>query len=435
MNAREAAYLSLVRCEGGSKYSNIEIDSAIKKYKLTDNERSLFTVLVYGVIERKISLDYFLGKFSSRPIEKIESNVMQLLRIGTYQIIYLDRVPDSAACNETVELAKKYTHKGTSGFVNGILRSITRGKDNLPYPQKDTAEYYSVFYSCPMWLIDMWREQYGDEKCRVLLEGMNRNPKITLRVNTLKITRDELVNRLLADGIEAEPTALSPFGITLLSPTPISEIKPLVDGLCFVQDEASQLCVSALGICHGETVIDACACPGGKSFSAAMCMENSGQILSFDLHESKLSLIRSGAEKLGIDIITARVQDGSSRCDELVGKADRVLCDVPCSGLGVIAKKPDLRYKSPDDIKKLPEIQYSILKNCSSYVKSGGILIYSTCTVNMKENDEVVDKFISENNDFEPCSDGMPFDEPKYTFFSGEHGTDGFFIAKFRKKK
>ncbi len=426
MDAREAAYLSLVRCENSGKYSNLEVDAAIKKHGLEGAERALFTSLVYGVIEKKITLDYYISALSSRPLDKLEGGVKVILRLGIYQILYLDRIPDSAACNESVNLAKKHTHKGTSGFVNAILRSAVRQKEALPMPKKGTDSYLSVKYSCPTWLCEMWRCQYGEEKLIAALEGINRSAVLTLRVNTLKITRDELISRLSARGIDCHKTEISPFGVKITSPTPISELSEIEDGLAFVQDESSQMCVMALAPRQGETIIDCCACPGGKSFSSAICMENIGKVMSFDLHESKLSLISKGAKRLGIDIISPSVQNGEERNTELVGIADRVLCDVPCSGLGVIAKKPDLRHKGRDEITRLPQIQLSILKNSSAYVRQGGTLVYSTCTVNKDENENIVRAFIREHPEFS-------LDLEK-TVFPGESGADGFYFARLQRK-
>ena len=433
MNVREAAFLSLLRCSADGKYSNLEVDSAIKKYGFAGNDRAFFTALVYGTIEKRITIDYILGKFLSKPIEKIEDRLLEILRLGVYQIIFLDKIPDSAACNESVELAKFHTHKGTSGFVNGVLRNVSRGKNSIEYPEKGTDEYYSVKYSCPIWLCSMWREMYGDEKCEEILEGTNINPHITLRVNTLKISREELAQRLAERGISAAYTSLSPNGLILEEFVPISDITEIGEGLCFVQDETSQLCSSSLGAKAGEFIVDTCACPGGKSFGVAMDMKNKGEILSLDLHETKLSLIDRGAERLSIGIISTGVQNGTKKREELTNKADRVLCDVPCSGLGVIAKKPDLRHKAPHDIERLPDIQYSILENGSLYVKKGGYLLYSTCTLNKRENEEVVNRFLSEHKNFSLTNEGMPFNESMVTFFPNEHQTDGFFMAKFKR--
>lgn len=434
MKVREAAYLSLERCDKTDKFSNLELDSAIKKYGFAGADRAFFTTLVYGVIEKRITLDYVIANYSSKPIEKIEPKLMNILRLGAYQILFLDRTPDSAAVNESVELAKYHTHKGTASFVNAILRSISREKESIPMPKEGSDRYLSVKYSLPEWLITMWRDNYGSEKTEKLLYGMNRSPFITLRVNTLKTTRDELIEALTRDGIDCSPSEKCDSAITLNSNVAISELSYLHDGSCFVQDEASQLCVKAVGAKAGETVIDTCSCPGGKSFGIALEMKNEGKLTSLDLHESKLSLVVRGAEKLGIDILSTSVHNGTKPKEDLLGTADRVLCDVPCSGLGVIAKKPDLRHKSPDDISRLPEIQYKILCNGASYLKDGGTLVYSTCTLNKKENEDVVEKFLCEHPEFSPCGEGMYEGKPMMTFFPDEHGTDGFFVAKFIKK-
>ena len=429
MNVREAAFLSLERCRSGDKFANLELDSAIKKYGLDGTDRGFFTVLVYGVIERKITLDHMIGSFSSIPVEKLDPKALTLLRLGTYQIMFLSRTPDSAAVNESVELAKRYLNKGTAGFVNGVLRSIVRNKEALPYPSREESpiDYLSVYYSIPQWLCRRWTEDYGFHKAERMLEAVNVNPPITLRVNTLRTTRAELISILEEAGISATPTELSENGVRLPHGVPVSDLQALKDGLCFVQDEASQICVATLGAREGETVIDTCSCPGGKSFGAAMDMKNKGRLVSLDLHESKLSLVKSGAERLGIDIVEAAVHNGSSPREDLIGKADRVLSDVPCSGLGVIAKKPDLRYKSPDDIDRLPEVQKRILESSSKYVKTGGILVYSTCTVNKRENEDVVSAFLTAHPEFSLCEEGMR------TFFPDTDRTDGFFVAKMKK--
>ncbi len=433
MNVREAAFLSLERCEKTDKFSNIELDSAIKKHGLTGSDRAFFTTLVYGVIEKRITLDYIIGRFSSKPIEKIEPRLMTILRLGAYQILFLDRTPDSAAVNESVEIAKSHTHKGTASFVNAILRNIVRNKNSLPMPKEDSDEYYSIKYSLPSWLIKLWREDYG-QGFKGILEGINLNPPITLRVNTLKNTREELEKELEESGITSYPSKITDSALRLEENTPVSDLSVLKSGKCYVQDEASQLCVKAIGAKAGDTVIDTCSCPGGKSFGIAIEMENKGALYSFDLHESKLSLVKSGAERLGISVISASVQNGTDARAELFGKADKVLCDVPCSGLGVIAKKPDLRHKTPEDISRLPDIQYNILESSASYLKEGGTLVYSTCTLNKKENEQVVTRFLEDHPEFELSAENMPKGQGMVTLFPSE-GCDGFFIAKLIKRK
>ena len=431
-DARSAAYRSLLRWERDRKYANLEIDAAIRSFGLEGRERRFFTTLVYGVIERQITLDYYLDLLVSRPYGALEDGVRMLLRLGAYQILYLDRVPDSAAVSTSVELAKRFLHRGTEGFVNGVLRNLIRRRDLLPLPADEEA-LLSVRYACPAWLVRLWRTDYGNEKAEALLAASLRHPGLTLRVNTLKTTRNGLIARLTEEGIPCRPTALSPDGIRLDSPTTPSELTALTEGLCFIQDEASQLCVSVLGARPGETVLDLCACPGGKSFGIAMSMEDRGRLFSFDLHESKLSLVRSGAERLGIGCLTASARDGRDPDPAFFGAADRVLCDVPCSGLGVIAKKPDLRHKDPAEIAPLPEIQYRILSSGAVSVRPGGVLVYSTCTLNRRENEAVADRFLAEHPDFSPSGEGMPFGRERITLFPDEGETDGFFIARFRR--
>lgn len=437
---REAALLSLCKCADEGKYSNLELDSTIKKCGFSGADKSLYTTLLYGVIEKKITLDYYIGLLSSIEIGRIEKKVLNILRLGLYQILYLERIPDRAAVSESVELCKLHSHKGADGFVNAVLRNAIRKRDTLLPPSEaevGSAKHLSVKYSLPEWLCTLWSESYGRENAEKIMNCFSDPPYITLRTNTLKITREDLILDLGKNGIPAKSSAISQTAAILTEYTSISELRPLVNGLCFVQDEASQLCAEAVGCKSGDTVIDVCSCPGGKSFGMAMFMENSGRLISLDLHESKLSLVSGGAEKLGVTILETAAHNGSRPIEELIGKADRVLCDVPCSGLGVIAKKPDLRHKSPDDIAKLPEIQYSILDASSNYVKSGGVLVYSTCTLNPAENEQVTERFLREHSDFQPEKLGVFPDEPEIcrkTLFPFEFGTDGFYMAKFRKQ-
>lgn len=428
-SARELAFLSLLKCEKAQKFSNLEVDSTIRKHGLTGAERALYTNLVYGTIERKITLDYLIERLSSVPFASIELKVLTLLRLGAYQLLYLDRIPARAACDESVELCKLYCSRGAVGYVNAVLREITRRLDKLPLPDKDKEpyKYMSVIHSCPEWLCYMWDTMYGSDKANGILEAMNIHPYLTLRVNNLRISRDELYEELKKEGISCTPTRLSPHGIKLNMFVPIAELHWLAEGLCYVQDEASQLCVAELAPQPGELVIDTCACPGGKTFGCALTMENRGRVVAFDLHDSKLSLIKRGGQGLGLGIIETAAHNGYTAHPDFIGKADRVLCDAPCSGLGVIAKKPDLRFKKPDDIARLPEIQLRLLTASAEYVKPGGTLLYSTCTLSKAENEGVAQRFLETERGFELDGCGMR------TLFPQEHGSDGFFIAKFKR--
>ncbi|MBE6631572.1 MAG: 16S rRNA (cytosine(967)-C(5))-methyltransferase RsmB [Ruminococcaceae bacterium] len=429
MNVRELAYLSLEKCASAGRYSNIETDTVIKRNEMQDRDRALYTELVYGTLEKEINIDHVISLFSRIPVEKIEKKLLVLLRMGIYQILYLSRIPDSAACNETVELCKKYSHKGADKFVNAVLRSVVRNKDNIEYPdeKKDIYAYLSAKYSVPKWIAEKWDADYGRERTVKILETLEERPPLCLRTNTLKTSRDELFKKLMAEGYECKKTELSENGIKIYGNVSVPSLSAIEEGLAIVQDEASQLCAEAVDAKAGETVIDTCACPGGKSFSMSISMGNEGKLYSFDLHENKLSLVKNGALRLGINIIETGRADGREGKEELFGKADRVLCDVPCSGLGVIAKKPDLRHKTKEDTERLPEIQYAILNTSSAYVKKGGRLVYSTCTLNKDENEKNAERFLKEHGDFIYDSFGHK------TFFPYENGTDGFFVAVFKR--
>lgn len=439
MNVREIVFKSLLKCEKNKSYPNIEIDSAIEKYKIESQDRAFYTALVYGVIERKITLDYIISALSSRDITKIDTEILVILRMGVYQILYMGSVPDHAACFECVELCRKNNKRSASGFVNALLRETIRKKEKIEFPDKEKQPitYLSVSYSYPEWLCEMWLNDFGFEKCESILNSLNNSPDLTLRVNALKTDRNNVLDYLAQKEIKADNGLYAENAVRILQSCPISALEILQDGRVFVQDEASQICAEVLDAQKGDLVIDTCSCPGGKSFSVAINMGNSGKVYSFDLHASKLSLVQKGAKKLGIDIIEAREHDGSTSCSELVGKADRVLVDAPCSGLGVIAKKPDLRYKEKSAIERLPEIQYKILNASSAYLKSGGVLVYSTCTINRRENEEVVSRFLAEHSEFEifdfDLGNKIKSQDGMLTLYPDITKTDGFFISRFRR--
>lgn len=434
--ARELALLSLVRCEKEGRYSNIELSNTLESSPLSDADKALYTRLTYGVIEAKITLDYLLDRWSSRPTETLDSFPRNILRLGALQILRFDRVPDHAAVDESVELAKRYC-KGAAGFVNAVLRRAAREKENVSalLPRGNDAGALSVRYSFPRWLCEKFLADFGADRAETILAAFDRVPPLTLRVNTLRTTRDALLARLRGDGIEAEPTVYSPYGIRLR--IGVARLSPLAEGECFVQDEASQLCVEVLGALPGEEILDTCACPGGKSFGIAMRMENRGSLLSCDLHENKLSLVRGGAERMGITILTAAAKDGGERDPALVGRFDRILCDLPCSGLGVMAKKPELRYKKEEDLSRLPAVQLRILQNTADYLKSGGRMVFSTCTLAKEENESVLRAFLAGRPDFSlvPFTvGGIPAEDGMLTLFPDLHGTDGFFISLLQKQ-
>lgn len=424
INIRDAAFITLDRIERGKKYSNIELDSVIKKYDLSGVDKSFFTKLVYGCIERKITIDYIINLFSNKPLDKLDREVLNIIRLGVYQIMFLDRIPDNAACNESVELCKTHGFKSASGFVNAVLREVCRKKNKITYPD-EPIKFLSIKYSYQEWLCKMWNNMYGYGRTESLLAMMNMPAMISLRVNTLKISRDDLLHILNSKNINAVSSELSPFGINLLQNYAVSELQEIDGGLCFVQDIASQICISFADVKPNDIVIDMCAAPGGKSFSAAIEMQNQGKLYSFDLHNNKISLIEKGMNRLGINIITAQEKNGAIYDENLMEIADCVICDVPCSGLGVIAKKPDIRYKTYDDIIRLPEIQYEILCNASKYVKPNGKLIYSTCTLNIMENENVIKRFLDTDNTYSLADEK--------TLYPDIDNTDGFYMAKLYK--
>ena len=436
-SGRALAFRSLLRMEEEKRFSSLELDNLIKSEQPDSRERALYTELFYGVIRRKLTLDALIRAYSSKPPEKLDPPVAAALRLGLYQILYLDRIPDSAAVSESVELVKKKA-KSAASFVNAILRRACRDReaDALPLPSDDgSAESREVIYSCPAELIRSFEQDYGKERCTAILEAFTQRPPVTLRVNSLKTDRDSLLRSLKENGTDAVPNGK--YGVTVRGGA-VSGLKELKDGLCYVQNVASQKAVEALAPKPGEFLIDVCAAPGGKSIASALCMENRGRILSRDLHENKLPLIARQAEKLGIGIIVTEARDASLPDNENEGRADLVICDLPCSGYGDCAGKPETRYKPLAEAERLPEIQYRILCAASGLVRDGGTLMYSTCTLRKAENEENVLRFASSHPGFRPLDgDGVTVfpraDDPEN---GGESfACDGFFYARFQKVK
>ena len=419
-NPRSLAWSVLNKCVSVEQYSNLALDTAIRRHELSDADRGLLTALVYGVLERQLTLDHWIGVLSEKQPPDLPTR--NLLRLGLYQLAYLDRVPDHAAVNETVALAPRRSR----GFVNALLRSFIRLQKTIDPPKReeDLVAYLSVRYSFSPAICARFLEIYGEERTESLLEAFCHQPPVTVRVNTLRTHRDALMASFREAGAMASPTAESPFGI-LTSGMPVTALPGFEEGLFFVQDEASQLCVEALDAKEGMTLIDVCACPGSKSFGAAMDMNNTGRVFSCDLHANKLSLVTGGAERLGIGIIQTLARDGGAFEPAWEGMADRVLCDVPCSGFGVFAKKPELRYKDPKQSQRLPEVQRRILEASCRYVREGGLLVYSTCTLLPEENEENVEVFLRDHEEFSLVR--------QRTLSPDVDGTDGFYFAVLQK--
>ena len=429
---RRLALTPLNNIHASGQYSNIAVDKTLENSVMSPADRGLFTAIVMGVVERRLTLDYYIDKLADSP-ERMDTDTRIILYIGLYQLMYLDRIPEYAAINETVSLC----HRRTKGFVNAILRSYLRKKNSIRLPDResDTIGYLSVKYSFPRELCERFLNIFDQERTERMFEIYNLPPDITLRVNTLKISRDGYATLLSESGIEYEYTKNSPVGIHVRGVS-FSSLPGADEGYFFVQDEASQICVEATGARAGDVLVDCCSCPGSKSFGCGIKMNNEGSILSFDLHSSKLSLVSSGAERLGIDIISVKEADARKLIDGLVGCADVLLCDAPCSGFGVVGKKPEIRYKDLRESDKLPKIQSDILENVSKYVKVGGALVYSTCTLFPEENGCVVDGFVSRHPEFvfEDFSVGeISSTDGKLTLTPDIHKTDGFFIAKMRR--
>ncbi len=438
MNTRQAAFVSLQKYENGGKYLNIEADTAIRRNALEGADRALYTNIVYGTVERRITLEYLLAQLCDRPLAKIDRNVAIILRMSLYQLRYLDRVPAYAVLQEAGELTRRFAAQSAVGFVNAVLREYERrgAEIAMPSPQADFERYLSVSYSYPAWFCALLVRCYGKRRAEAILKAFEKNPPLTLFPNLLKTDRAGLLRALRAEGIACEETRYSPYGVRLSRHVPIDAITPLAQGLCFVQDEASQLAALALGAAPAQTILDSCACPGGKSFALALLCGDKAKIISCDLHENKLSLVRRGAEKLGIASVEAQARDSGSFYPPFENAFDRVLCDVPCSGLGVLSKKPDIREKKEEEIERLPAVQRRILENCARYVRPGGELVYSTCTVHPAENEEQIKVFLREHPEFslQPFMLGQETVQGMQTLLPDRYaGMDGFFIAKLRK--
>lgn len=436
--ARQTALNLLIKAEQGQAYSNLALNAALSQSQLSAQDRSLVTALFYGVLERKITLDYVIQQYSNLKLNKISFDILSVLRMGIYQLAFMDAIPDSAAVNESVMLAEYCRKKSAKGFVNAVLRSFVRDDKQIVYPDaQNLIAYYSVRYSCPEWLVEKWISEYGAEQTEQILAHSLGRPPVTIRVNTLKITAEALLRQLSEEKVKARLHPMVQNCIVIDKSGDMERLPSYQQGLFYVQDIASQLCCLALAPQKGERVLDLCAAPGGKSFTTALLMENTGTVESFDLYPKRTRLIETGAERLGIGIIQVSTSNANQFLPELVG-ADRVLCDVPCAGLGVIRRKPEIKYKQPEDLKRLPEIQYSILQNASRYPKCGGVLLYSTCSLSLEENNKVAERFLAENKNYRL----MPMTDTGYseidgngmvTLFPDKNGSDGFFFARFQR--
>lgn len=418
-NPRKLAVKALLKINIDSAYSNITLNSLFSESDASPMDKALATALVYGVLDRKITIDYVLSKFLKTPLKKVAPFTKEVLRTAVYQIMFMDKIPNSAAVDEAVKLVKSSKENRNSGFVNAVLRNILRADTLLP--QGDSLEDLSIIYSCPTAIIESFINDYGLDNAKKLLEESLKSAEITVRVNTVKTSIEEFEKSI---GVETIKTDIN-GGLILKSGIDVGKNKLYNDGLFYVQDLASQKAVSVLSPTPNARVLDMCAAPGGKSFTMALLMQNKGEIVSCDLYPQRVELIEKSARRLGLDIIKTKVCDATVY-DEGLGEFDYILCDAPCSGLGVIRRKPDIKYKAFEEFDSLCEIQLKILKNAVKYLKRGGKLLYSTCTLRKKENEDIVNAFLSENKDFK-C-------EYSHTFMPHTDGTDGFYCALITNK-
>ena len=420
-NPRKLAANILTKIEKDLAYSNIALSSAFKENEMTATEKKLTSVLVYGVLDRKITLDYVLSRFMKTPIKKTAPFTLSVLRCALYQIMFMDKIPESAAVNEAVKLIKKSKENRNAGFVNAVLRGVLREEKLLP--QGESAKDLSIIYSCPLWIVESFVNDYGVKTATELLKESLKAPKVNIRVNNTRITADELLKKLCDGGINTQNGDIENC-LVLNEGTAVAENEFFKKGFYHVQDTASQKAVAVLAPKKGERVLDMCAAPGGKSFTMAEIMENSGEIISCDMYEHKLKLISGSAERLGLDIIKPTLND-ATRFNPDLGEFDAILCDVPCSGFGVIRRKPEIKYKPQEDFKALQKIQQDILCCAAGYLKKGGRILYSTCTLRSGENENNIAEFLSNHSDFEK--------EYEHTFMPHTDNTDGFYCALLKR--
>lgn len=445
-SARELALLVLQGVDEHGAYANIELNRILEAHKPEKQERAFATELVYGTLRNLQHIDHILSQFIKRPLKDLTVWVRNILRLGVYQLKFVERIPASAACNESVNLVKKYGHKGVVAFANGVLRNIGRNLDNLKYPSlaKDPVGHISIVYSHPQWMVQRWLEQFGVEATIQLCQTNNQAASLTARVNTLKISRAELMERLQAQGIKTQSTRWSADGLVLQGVDSLHSLDLFQQGLFQIQDESSMLVAPVVDPQPHQLVVDTSAAPGGKTTHLGQLMQNQGTIYACDLHPHKLELIKENCQRLGIDIVQTFALDATQLPQEWTGRANRVLVDAPCSGLGVLRRRPDARWrKEAGDLVAIQQLQLAILASAANLVQPGGVLVYSTCTITPEENQEVVQAFLADHPEFQldALAPYLPADFPLEQPQAGWvqilphlHDMDGFFIARMVKK-
>ena len=437
VNARKMALKILNRIEIEHEFSHHALASFFENYEVEGVDRRFISNLVMGVLENKMLIDFYIRKFSRLRFGKINHEVVNILRLGMYQMMFMSKVPESAAVNESVKLAKHISDV-QGNYVNGVLRSFLREYKSVPLPdsKKHLDEYLSIKYSHPKWLVNMWLEEYGEIFTEALLKSNNMTPPLSIRVNALKTSRNVYFELLKANGIEAELSEIASDGILIknLNQVAITDLPGFKEGYFQVQDISSMVVGEISGAKPGDFVIDVCAAPGGKSCHVAEKMQNNGKVLARDIYEHKCAIINENATRLNLGIVQTEVYDAQNFDKNLLRKADVVLVDAPCSGLGIIRRKPDIKYnKQLEDLSALEKLQEQILKTASEYVKLNGTLIYSTCTLNKLENEVQIERFLKHHKQFERLPVREDQSSEMLTLFPNVHQTDGFFIAKLRR--
>lgn len=437
-NTRKVAVDILNSIVKNNSYSNIALNAKLKKSKLEDRDKALVTEIVYGTLKYMYTIDKILSSFLRTPIDKQDVTLLNILRITIYQILYLTKIPEFAAVNEAVELAKLKS-TSSSKLVNGVLRNYLRNKSKKYYNQESDIEGLSIKYSYEPWMVKMFSSQYGEKDCERILSGLNSVPNVTIRINSLRISFDEAFDKLKEYGYDAEEGIICAEAITIIKGRSIEQNPLFKEGLATVQDESAMLVAPTMDISEDLVVLDLCSAPGGKTTHISELMNNTGRIYAFDIHKDKLPLIKQNADRLGITNICYDVMDAAVYNDKLKDSADRVLIDVPCSGLGIIRKKPEIKWsKNLKGLKDIVKIQRDIMANAAFYVKSGGILLYSTCTLNKEENEENIKWFLEKFQNFKIESvsygnaDNIIYSDFGATILPNEH-MDGFFIAKLKR--
>ena len=438
-NPRQLAVQTLNKLEDTEDFLREVLDLHLRQSDLSGLDQALYTELVYGTVRMRKNLDYVLSLFSKRPLQQLKPTILNNLRVASYQILYLDRVPDSAAVNEGVKLARRFGHQGIANFTNAILRQLVDNRGQISYPplEHEPIEHLALKYSFPEWVITGWLKQWGVEQTQQLCEAMNKAPELHVRTNTLRTAPQELTAYFQQRRVQVEPGHFAPEVLRVKPAHKVLQDQALAQGNYYIQDESSVLVGHALHVQPGQLVYDLCSAPGGKTTHLAQLMEDRGEIIAFDVNPRRLEVVEENARRLGISIIKLREGDATQPLG--LDPAPRVLVDAPCSGLGTMRHRPDIRWrKSPHELGQLQEIQRRILTEASNYVHSGGLLAYSTCTLTAEENQEVAQWFLDNRRDFVGHSLPEWFpqsEEPTWcrTFLPHRHDLDGFFIALFRK--